>query len=433
MKFDTLDEWLSWQESLHTQSIDMGLDRIRPVFDRLIDKPLATKSIVVGGTNGKGSTSAFLESIYVAAGYRVGVYSSPHLFKYNERVRVNGEQVSDVQLCEAFEKVDKIRGETSLTYFEFGTLAAFNIFQKTKLDVVILEVGLGGRLDAVNLVDADIAIVTNVDLDHESWLGDTREKIAYEKFGIARQNTPVIFADDEPPANVTELCESHQCQLLSIGKDFGFTQQQDSWQWWSENKKLFSLPFPSLHGFHQLKNASTALLAVHLLADALPVSMAHIRVGLSKAVLPGRFDVVQEANNLIIFDVAHNPHGIRAFVKQLNQIPKLGNNYLVLGMLEDKNLEAVIGELESQVDYWYLGGLSIPRGLSVSDLQTRVSSVVQDKNNVSAFENVEKAFVTAYQQLKTNDKLLVLGSFYTVAEAQKSLKTKANEIKAHPV
>ena len=213
MKFDSLNDWLNWQENLHVQSIDLGLDRIRPVYEKLLPQGLSGKIVLVAGTNGKGSTSAFLESIYVAAGYRVGVYSSPHLFKYNERIRINGEPVSDEILCQAFENVNNTRGDTSLTYFEFGTLAAFEIFQNAKLDVLILEIGLGGRLDAVNLPEPDVSIVTNIDLDHVSWLGDTREKIAFEKFGIARPDKPLLYADDNPPENLAELLEHYQCKL----------------------------------------------------------------------------------------------------------------------------------------------------------------------------------------------------------------------------
>ena len=427
MTFNSLEDWLSWQETLHVQSIDMGLDRIRPVYDKLLPHGLACKTIVVGGTNGKGSTAAFLEAIYVAAGYKVGVYASPHLFRYNERIRLDGEPVSDIMLCEAFEQINVQREQVSLTYFEFGTLAAFAIFQQAQLDIAILEVGLGGRLDAVNLVDTDIAIVTNVDLDHMAWLGDTREKIAYEKFGIARPGKPLLFADDRSPENLNELVASSQCHLQQIGKDFGFVKNADNWQWWGAGKHLYSLPFPALHGIHQFKNAATALMAIQHLSEELPVSMAHIRVGLSKALLPGRFEVVQREGYWIILDVAHNPHGVAAFVHQLAQMPQLGEHHLVLGMLEDKDVETVVQLLEPVVDHWYLGGLSVPRGLAVDKLARRVENVTQKAKELAVFGTVTAAMKAALENLKANDKLLVLGSFNTVEAAYRYLNEQQSQ------
>ena len=426
MKFDTLDEWLDWQENLHVQSIDLGLDRIRPVYNKLLNKPLAKKVILVGGTNGKGSTTAFLESIYVAAGYQVGTYTSPHLFKYNERIRLNGDMVDDQTICQAFQRVENAREEVSLTYFEFGTLAAFEVFQQAQLDVAILEIGLGGRLDAVNLSDADVAIITNINLDHTNWLGETREQIAFEKFGIARPNKPLIFADDDPPINVDELCIDSGCELIQIGKDFGFTQKQSDWQWWGNNKKMYSLPFPALHGFHQLKNASCALMAIHDLSHELPVSMAHIRVGLSKVTLPGRFQVIADGTKFYIFDVAHNPHGVNAFIQQLKKMPHLGNHRLILGMLADKNVRQVMQALSELVDVWYLASLAGPRGLSAGALQETLESIESENKNLYHFDSVKSAFIQARQDMRDNDKLIVIGSFYTVAEAMMEFDLLAN-------
>ncbi len=423
MKFDKLNDWLSWQENLHAQSIDMGLERIRPVYQQLITQPLAANIIVVAGTNGKGSTVAFLESIYVAAGYRVGAYSSPHLFAYNERIRLDGEMVSDPQICAAFERVNNSRNDISLTYFEFGTLAAFDIFQQAQLDIVILEVGLGGRLDAVNLVDADVAIVTNIDLDHTQWLGETREAIAFEKLAVGRPNTPLIFADDNPPANVAAIVDEQGFLFNQIGTDFGFVASKESWQWWSRDKKYYGLQFPALHGFHQLKNASCALLAVSYLSQQLPISMAHIRVGISKASLPGRFQVIPQGQNLLIFDVAHNTHGIAAFLQQLQQIPRIGDHHLVLGMLADKNIEAISAQLKDNIDVWHLGALTESRGLSAEALYRRIEPALQDSQHVHCYQDIAGAFTAAFSQLKNNDKLIVLGSFYTVGQALQQFTT----------
>ncbi len=386
MRYNTLGEWLAWQESLHVRAIDLGLERIRPVFQNLIKGSLAANCIVVGGTNGKGSTVAFLEAMYLAAGYRVGSYTSPHLFAYNERIKLDGKPVSDAQLCEAFERVDQCRGEVSLTYFEFGTLAAFDIFQRAGLDVAILEVGLGGRLDAVNLVDADVAIVTNVSLDHMDWLGETREQIAHEKFGIARPGRPLIFADEQQLANLDTLAQA--IDLYRIGRDFGFEMQRASWQWWSREKNLYSLPLPKLPGRHQLKNATTALMVIHLLSDRLPVAMSNLRDGLRNAELAGRFQVLVDAEKLLIFDVAHNPDGIRVFVEQLNRLPRLGEHHLVLGMLADKDIETLAAMLRDVVDKWYLAGLDVPRGLGAEQLQRALQPAFTGAEHVHCFESV---------------------------------------------
>lgn len=419
MKFDTVPEWLDWQAQLHSQSIDLGLNRIRPVFSRLIQTPLATKTIVVGGTNGKGSTVAFLESIYVSGGYQVGTYTSPHLISYNERVRLQGEPVSDEQLCQAFEHVEQARGDTNLTYFEFGTLAAFNIFQQQDLDVVILEIGLGGRLDVVNLIDADVAIVTNIAKDHMDWLGDTREQIAMEKFGIGRPNTPLVFVDEDLPENARNFCLQNQVDLYQLGSDFQFKQQNAIWQWKNEEKQYHSLPMPGLVGQHQLKNASGALMAIALLENALPLSMPHLRLGLTAATLPGRFQVVpldKHGENLQVFDVAHNPHGINAFLANLQKLPKIGEHLLVFGMLQDKAVVDVVELLKPHIDQWYLTDIKESRGLSALAIKEVLISRGIPENQIFSFDNSLQAYESARSTLQKHDKLLVLGSFYVVAD-----------------
>ena len=417
MKFSGVSDWLSWQSQIHNQSIDMGLDRVRPVFEKLIAQPLAKKTVIVGGTNGKGSTTAFLEALYLAGGYRVGLYTSPHLLNYNERIRLNGEPVSDAELCQAFERVEIARGTTSITYFEFGTLAAFDIFQHNDLDIAILEVGLGGRLDAVNLAEPDVSVVTNVQMDHQAWLGDTREKIAFEKFGIGRAGKPLIFADDDPPANVSTLVNDGQLQLLQIGKDYGYTVQEMSWQWWSKNGKKYGLPHPGLKGDHQYTNAATALMVTESFNEQLPLSINHIKVALSQCQLPGRFQVMSQPNgSMIILDVAHNPHGVQTFVKSLQRLPKIGDHKVVFAMLADKAIEKVIDELKPVVDYWYIAGLDVERGLSADKMHALVLQQGVDSQKIFCFEKVIEAYEAASKKLDNHDKLIVIGSFYTVSE-----------------
>ena len=438
MKFSILQDWLDWQTELHSQSIDMGLDRIRPVFSRLlsneqvsseqISNSLAKKVILVAGTNGKGSTVAFLESLYVSGGYRVGTYTSPHLLKYNERVRIDGEPVSDAQLCEAFDHVENAREETTLTYFEFGTFAAFDVFQRDQLDIVILEVGLGGRLDVVNLVDADVAVISNIQLDHMDWLGDTREEIALEKLGVARRGKPLIIADDDLPENVLPYINENELSAFILGKDFGFSFTNESWDWWSDaggSKRVqkHSLPLPSLRGAHQFKNASAALTVAGLINSELPLSMNHIRVGLSNASLPGRFQIERVNDKTVILDVAHNPHGIRAFLKNLKMMPALGENYLVFAMLKDKSLEEVIALLDDEVDHWLSAGIDSERALSESVLADLVSKNTKKALSINQFSNVADACNNALKKMQPNDHLLVVGSFFTVADGLKSLSS----------
>ena len=421
MKFNSLKAWLDWQTQLHAQSIDMGLERIRPVYQKLIQQKLAKKIIMVAGTNGKGSTVAILESLYVSGGYRVGTYTSPHLQRYNERVRLQGTPVSDEQLCQAFDHVETSRGETSLTYFEFGTLAAFDIFQDQNLDVAILEVGLGGRLDAVNLVDADVSIITNIQLDHVDWLGDTREQIAVEKLGIAREGKPLIIADDDLPENVLPLLSEKNLTAYIIGESFGYTRQGESWDWWgdvADQKRLqkHSLPLPALRGPHQLKNAASALTATVLLNADLPLSMSHIRVGLSNVTLPGRFQIEQVQGKTVILDVAHNPHGIKAFIDNLKQLPDLGETYLVFAMLKDKAVEEVVTLLNPMADHWLLAPLEHERAIPIMDLTESVLFAAAE-DRVDQFPSVAEACGEALRKMQTNDRLLVVGSFFTVADA----------------
>jgi len=418
MKFTSVSEWLDWQQQLHNKEIDLGLERIKPVYSRLIQRPIANNIITIGGTNGKGSTLAFLEAIYVAAGYRVGSYTSPHLLNYNERIRLQGEPIDDESLCDAFEHVELARKETSLTYFEYGTLAAFHFFQHQSLDVVLLEVGLGGRLDVVNIVESDLSIITNVELDHMDWLGDTREKIAVEKFGITRQDKSVVFVDDKLPESGQIICAKNNISIYQLNKQFSFQRRDNNWHWRSPEKDYFSLPLPHLVGNHQLKNAAGTLMAIVLLENKLPVSMPHIRLGLTNVTLPGRFQVTNIGqDNLQISDVAHNPHGIKAFIESLITLPKIGDHLLVFGLLRDKSLDEVLNLLKPHIDHWFVTGIDDARGLSAEEIKNSMLSNGINERDIDCFSNTKQALESARLQLQKHDKLLVLGSFYVVSDA----------------
>lgn len=418
MKFSTVDAWLEWQAQLHTESIELGLDRIRCVFERLITSPIAKQVIVVAGTNGKGSTVSFLEAIYYAAGYRVGAYTSPHLQKYNERIRVCGSNIDDQTLCDAFNAVENAREDVPLTYFEFGTLAAFHVFSISSLDIAILEIGLGGRLDAVNLVDNNVAIITNVQLDHQDWLGQTREEIGLEKIAVGRSEGDVIFAEETLPENVKLYINNNGIKLHQIGKHFGFQSNGQSWLWWGETKKKPALPNPSLLGDYQFVNASSAIMATELLNDQLPVNQAHIRTGLTQGKLSGRFQVTQlstDRQNLIIMDVAHNPHAMRACVKQLSKLPQIGECLVVFAVLKDKAVNEMIDILKPYIKQWFIGSLNIDRAMSVGELSKLLIAHGISTDNIIEKNSVESAFHAAESQLSQHDNILITGSFYTVA------------------
>lgn len=416
VRFSTLEEWLRWQETLHPSTIDLGLERVAEVAKRLHVLPLAPTVFTVGGTNGKGSTVAMLEAILIAAGYRVGAYTSPHLLRYNERIRIQGAPVVDGELCDAFERIDQARGDTSLTYFEFGTLAAMDIFRRAGLDVVILEVGLGGRLDAVNIVDADVAVITSIDLDHTQWLGNTREAIAVEKFGIARRDRPLVFGDMAPPANIEALATAHGAKLLCLQKDFGYRSRDVGWEFWSAQGVRPGLPAPSLRGMHQWRNASCVLMALAARQVELPVSLEAIRHGLQQAYVAGRFDVSQRNGITRILDVAHNPHACRQLAENLRAFPRLGTTRAVVSMLADKDISASLAPLVAVIDAWYVGGLEVGRGCTGSAMAEYAVQAGATTGAVTVFNTVTAAYDAAMAAAKAQDVIVVFGSFYTVAE-----------------
>lgn len=415
MRFQTLGEWLAWQESLHPSAIDLGLERVRVVLHRLDRKRLACPVITVAGTNGKGSSVAMLEAIYLAAGYRVGAYTSPHLLRYNERIRIAGEAVTDRPLIGAFERIDRARGDTSLTYFEFGTLAAIEIFAGAGLDVVILEVGLGGRLDAVNVLDADVALITPVALDHADWLGSDRETIGREKAGIMRPGRPAVCGDMDPPATLQQTADDLGATLYRIGRDFSVLDQDSQWRWQWDGRRRDALPPPALHGAFQRDNAAAVLMVTELLSERLPVSQAHVREGLANVRVPGRFQVVPGAVPLVL-DVAHNPQAAQALAANLAAWPMPGRVYAVAAVMADKEMGAMFAAMGQVVDHWCLTTVALPRAATAVQLAEVLQYAVPGAA-YDLFPNVGEALRALEPKVQANDRVLVFGSFYTVAAA----------------
>ncbi|MFZ3019497.1 MAG: bifunctional tetrahydrofolate synthase/dihydrofolate synthase [Gallionella sp.] len=419
---NTLADWLTHLESLHPKTIELGLARVAQVKERMALQP-EFPVIVVGGTNGKGSVCAMLESILHAAGYKVGCYTSPHLLRYNERVRIAKKQAGDAELCASFESIEQARGETALTYFEFGTLAAMSLFVGHKVDVAILEVGLGGRLDAVNVFDADVSVVTSVDIDHVDYLGDTREQIAFEKAGIFRKDRVAICADGDVPQAIRDHAQEIGAELWCIGKEFGFKSHQGQWDFFGKSGSRASLPIPSLRGAFQLHNASAVLAALDALKDKLPVNMDAARRGLVEVQLAGRFQFVPGRPQLIL-DVAHNPHAARSLAQNLGSLPP-AKTYAVFAMLKDKDMAGVVRTLDPHVDVWLVAGLDMPRGASAAEL-TRVLKDCGVHGAIRTFENVAEALRLACNEAGENDRIAAFGSFHTVAEAMQARELSVN-------
>ncbi len=411
-----LHDWLTYLESLHPKTIALGLERVAQVKQRLNLQP-QFPVIIVGGTNGKGSVCAMLESILHAAGYRVGCYTSPHLLDYNERVRVSKHQANDAELCAAFKKIEKVRGDIPLTYFEFGTLAAMQMFVEQKVDVAILEVGLGGRLDAVNVFDADVAVVTSIDIDHTDYLGDTREQIAFEKAGIFRAGKVAVFGDSDMPQTIRTEAERIGAELWCIGSEFGFTSHQGQWDFRGKKTSRSALPFPALRGAYQLNNASSVLAVLDVLKGRLPVSMEAVRRGLVEVTLSARFQMVPGKPTLIL-DVAHNPHAARSLARNLAALPPSPKTYAVIAMLKDKDMAGVIAALLPQVDVWLVAGIDAPRGASADELGQVLLEA--QAGEVLRFATASEALHHACNRAGENDRILTLGSFYTVAEVMRA-------------
>ena len=409
----SLPEWLSYIEALHPKEIAMGLDRVEEVASRLTLN-LTPPVISIAGTNGKGSTAAMLESIYLKAGYRVGIYASPHFVRYNERIRVSQQEISDQDLCAAFAAVELARSGVVLTYFEMGTLAAMWHFTQSDLDVVILEVGMGGRLDAVNVFEPTCSIVTSIDLDHMEYLGDTREKIGAEKAGIYRANKLAICGDAKPPKSVVDYAASIDANLHLINRDFSVKKQANGWQYIAEGVQL-TLPTLALQGDFQLNNAACAICAVQNLKKQLPVPSEAIGIALESVKLLGRFYTLSE-KPLIIIDVAHNPQAAASLAQNLQQNTCNGKTIGVFAMLADKDIAHVVSALAAHIDHWYLADTHNVRGASAQGLQVHLQTQAE-RGLTKCFENVASALRSACIDSDKNDRIIVFGSFYTVADA----------------
>ncbi len=418
-RFSCLSDWLAWQETAHPVKIDLSLDRVREVLGRLALPLAGVPVITVAGTNGKGSTVAFAEHILRHAGYCTGAYTSPHLLRYNERVRIDGLPVDDDTLCAAFERIDAARGEVSLSYFEWATLAALTIFAGRNCQVLLLEVGLGGRLDAVNIVDADVAIISSVDLDHQQFLGETREAIGAEKVAVARAGRPLIVADRDPPASVLAYATDIDASVWRFGVDYKASTSGDGTWCWQTAANALTLPVPDLPGAMQIRNAASAVLAVHLLTQRLPVPVSAFVAGVAHARIGGRFE--RRGHRLEwVLDVAHNPEAARNLAENLRAYPAAGRTVAVLGVLGDKDAVGMVGPLAGLIDAWHLAALDGPRGSTAQQLAARLAEVLPSA--VRCHRTVAAACQAASAEADTDEwrRIVVFGSFQTVEQALRS-------------
>jgi dihydrofolate synthase/folylpolyglutamate synthase len=415
----TLDEWLSYQERVNVRSIELGLDRVREVWLRMGAPAPARRVITVGGTNGKGSTVAMLEAMLTAAGQRVGCYTSPHLLRYNERIRIDGSDASDDALVASFERIEAARGEIPLTYFEFGTLAALDLFARSSLDVAVLEVGLGGRLDAVNIIDADVAVITTVDLDHMDWLGSDRDKIGVEKAGIARAGRPAIVGEGDPPAGLLQALEHIGADVERAGVDFTVERDATGWRWQHRDGQVLVLPDPALAAPVQFANAAAAIAALNALqrldAELASKALAGVAAaGVAAARVAARLQVLG-GNPPLIVDVGHNPQAARALAEWLDARPDV-HVHAVYGALSDKDVAGVIGALGGRIAHWHLAGLErdTPRGLAAEVLIGQLKSVLPNAR-FDAHADVSAALKAARSAARQGDCVLAFGSFFVAA------------------
>jgi dihydrofolate synthase/folylpolyglutamate synthase len=455
----SLADWLAYLETLHKTPIDLGLERIRQVSQRLgVTFPFI--KITVGGTNGKGSTCAMLEAILVASGYKVGTYTSPHLVHYNERIRLDGAMATDQQIIEQFARIDQARGEITLSYFEFSTLAALLLFEQQRVDVAVLEVGMGGRLDAVNMIDTDCAVITSIDIDHAQYLGDTREKIGFEKAGIFRPGKPAICADPLCPQSVIDHARSIGADLWLFGEDFNYSGDRQQWAYGGRSQRRAGLAYPSLRGANQLLNASAVLAALESLRLDLVVPQQAVRIGFSQVSLPGRFQVLP-GTPVVILDVAHNPHAAGALAHNLDNMgQQFPVTHAVVGMLGDKDIPGVLARLVDRIDHWHCATLQGPRAIRGEQLAAYVRDAIAARGatpaqsgpgmyetvslaggsepgkpgvrpavvprlvhepQVSIYDSASEAFAGAQELASVNDRILVFGSFSSVGPVLQQL------------
>lgn len=426
----TLNDWLAWCERMHTTEIELGLGRVAEVWQRMGVQLGRTEAedgpvvFVVAGTNGKGSTCAMLEYILLAAGYRTGVYGSPHLVRFEERCRLLGEPVQADTLLPHFEAVEAARGQTSLTYFEFTTLAILSALASASLDAVILEVGLGGRLDAVNIIDADCAIITSIDLDHMEYLGPDRESIGLEKAGIMRAGRPVVVSDPQPPHSVIQRAGELQADLWLFGRDHNYSGDRQQWSWAGRGKRFNAMAYPALRGANQLLNASGVLAALEAVKQRLPLPAQAVRTGLATVFLPGRFQIVP-GQPTIVLDVAHNPHAVATLAVNLDQMGFFPRTHVVWGAMADKDMAGMVQSLRHLVDHWHCCDLPTPRAAKASQLADLVKALLGQPGGraggvpaaqvkVSEHPDPLTALKAAIAGADPADRIVVFGSFFTV-------------------
>ncbi len=409
----TLDDWLAHCERLHPKNIELGLERVRAVAQRL-NLAFSCPVITVAGTNGKGSTCAMLEAICLQAGWRTAVYTSPHLVHFEERCRVHGDIVKAADLVPHFEAVEAARGDVTLTYFEFTTLAILRLMAAAQPDVAILEVGLGGRLDAVNIIDPDCAVITSVDLDHMDFLGTDRESIGYEKAGILRTGRPAIVSDPMPPQSVIDRATEIGADLWRLGHDFNFSGDKQQWSWAGRGRRYAGLAYPALRGANQLMNASGVLAALETLRSRIPVTAQAVRNGLAMVELPGRFQIVPGQPTLVL-DVAHNPHSVAALAANLDAMGFYPCTHAVFGAMADKDLAPMLGKVGPMVDRWYFTDLPTARAESGAGLLARWQAQEKRKDvQASSWSDPQQALRAAVAAADPADRIVVFGSFYTV-------------------
>ena len=399
---------------MHSKSIDLGLARVRTVYETLLPDGPVPFTLTVGGTNGKGSSVAVLASILRAEGYRVGAYTSPHLLRYNERINVNGEPADDEAICAAFERIDRARNGISLSFFEFGTLAALDLFSASALDVQILEVGLGGRLDAVNIIEPNAALIASIAIDHRDWFGDSREAIALEKAGILRPGRPAIIGDPNPPGSLIDFAESRGIDLCRQGRDFGYERTGSGWNWFGPGVRLEHLPMPAIPGEHQLLNAAAILQLLHAVGRQRPVTELAIRKGLETVKLAGRFQYFDGPVPVLV-DVAHNPQAAEILADYLRTRFSEKRVHAVFAIMRDKDIAGIINPIKPLVDRWYLAPVPLARAASESELRAIFAELSVD-NLVGGFKGAVEAFHAAKSNANTGDLVVVFGTFPLVAE-----------------
>lgn len=413
-RFETIDDWLEWQQTIHPLNIDFKLERILRVYKKLNIDNVANKIITIAGTNGKGSTVSFIESILLKNEISVGTFTSPHILKYNERIKINGECIDDNTLLDVFAIIDEARGNDTLTYFEFATLTAFYIFSKSNIDIAVLEVGLGGRLDATNIIDSDVSIITSIGIDHTEYLGNTIDSIALEKAGVMRSFKKCIFAHKKPPAVLYNYAKNKSVNLLVHDNDYQVQRYSDDWKLESKNLVIQNIPNLRMIGDYQYNYAAAAIIALNEIAPQSISDKHKLKQALSETTIAGRFQYLQKSP-VIILDVAHNEDASKSLAKNIQCLsPKKIN--VVLGILKDKDVYSIVEPFSKIVNKWYVGTIDSQRGMNSEEIKFLISTSFKNKFNITTFASISDAYVSAKNELDDMSLLLVYGSFYTVSE-----------------